>query len=260
MKTTRIAVTGLASLSLAAPAAAMHPAGDGGTPTAKGRVDVAEGHRLSVRRRPTTGARVVRRLKDGARVVISCQATGATVTGTFGTTSTWDKLARGGYVSDAYVYTGTDGRVAPDCPTTSAPAPTGQPASITLRNDYPYASDSPNEVDPWGFYKRECTSFVASRLNKVMTFSNRMRGGHFGNAENWDENARALGFKVNHHPRVGSVMVRNSGTYGHVAMVAKVGKGRVFVEQYNAGGTHDYSQQWLDVASSMDFIHFVKGQ
>ncbi len=81
-------------------------------------------------------------------------------------------------------------------------------------------------------------------------------GGHFGNAENWDENARALGFKVNKNPTVGSVMVRNSGTYGHVAMVAKVGNGKVFVEQYNAGGTHQYSKEWLPVTDVMTFIHF----
>jgi hypothetical protein len=34
-----------------------------------------------------------------------------------------------------------------------------------------------------------------------------------------------------------------------------VAPGRIFVEQYNAGGTHTYSKQWLDVASYMTFIH-----
>ena len=40
---------------------------------------------------------------------------GQRVTGTFGTSRLWDKLARGGFVSDAFVHTGSDGRVAPWC-------------------------------------------------------------------------------------------------------------------------------------------------
>jgi hypothetical protein len=52
---------------------------------------------------------------DGAWVTITCQATGSQVTGYYGTSKLWDKLASGGYVTDTYVYTGSDGRVAPDC-------------------------------------------------------------------------------------------------------------------------------------------------
>lgn len=130
-----------------------------------------------------------------------------------------------------------------------------RPASVTLKDDYPYKTDSPNDVDPWGFYKRECTSFVAHRLNKVMKFSNWMKGGRFSNAHNWDDNARRLGFKVDKNATVGSVMVRESGKFGHVAIVAKVEKTRVFVEQYNAGGSHRYSKEWLPRADKK-FIHF----
>lgn len=264
MKITRIAaVTAVAGLGLVGAADANRPAGEGGGgfKYAPGTVDVKPGKRLAVRSAPSTEAGVRRRLADGAKVRIKCQTTGSTVTGTFGTSNLWNRLAKGGYVSDTYIYTGSDGRVAPDCGGDApAPAPTGNPASITLRDDYPYASDSWHEADPWAFYKRECTSFVAFRLNKVMDFHNHMRGGRFSNAENWDENARAIGFKVNRKPRKGSVMVRNSGAYGHVAMVAKVGKGRVYVEQYNAGGSHRYSKEWLSITDAMTFIHFKKGQ
>lgn len=135
------------------------------------------------------------------------------------------------------------------------PPPSGNPPSVTLRNDYPYKKRSPNGVDPWRFYYRECTSFVAFRLNKVMRFSNTMRGGRFGNAENWDNNAKRLGYRVDRNATVGSVMVRNSGRYGHVAIVAKVERSRVYVEQYNAGGTHRYSKQWLTRKGKV-FIHF----
>lgn len=255
----------------AAPAHANRPddgGGGGGAKPANGVVKVNRGYTLSVHSAPSADAPVIRKLARNQRVRIVCQTAGSTMTGRFGTSNLWDKLAKGGYVTDTFVYTGSDGRVAPDCPPAggdpgqppadpggSGGGSNGSPASIQLRDDYPYAGDSWDEADPWRFYKRECTSFVAFRLNKVMKFSNFMRGGHFGNAMNWDENARKIGMKVDRRPTVGSVMVRNSGTYGHLAMVAKVRPGRIFVEQYNAAGTHAYSKQWLDVTSVMTFIH-----
>ncbi len=238
------------------------PTTNAGAGTATGTVSVNKGYTLAVRARPKSGARVVRRLGNGTRVKIVCQTTGDAVTGRFGTSTTWDKLAKGGFVSDAFVYTGTDGRVAKDCGSNApapapapTPAPSGRPASVTFTDDYPYKNGDPDKADKWGFFQRECTSFVAWRLNRVKPFSNFMKGGHFGNAMGWDDNARRIGMKVDRKPAVGAVMVRNSGTYGHVAIVAKVGKGKIYVEQYNAGGTHRYSQEWLTVTSVMSFIH-----
>jgi surface antigen len=261
---TRTLTAGVAGLiiatgAVAGPAQANRPADDGGGGSyATGVVKVNKGYTLSVRSAPQANAPVVRELPRNHKVRIACQTTGDQMTGRFGTSNVWDKLAKGGYVTDTYVYTGSDGRVAEACgggETSSEGGGGGKPASITGRDDYPFANGSWHEADPWAFYKRECVSFVAYRLNKVMKFSNFMRGGHFGNAMNWDDNARAIGMKVDRRPTVGSVMVRNSGTYGHVAMVAKVAPGRIFVEQYNAGGTHTYSKQWLDVTSYMAFIH-----
>ena len=143
---------------------------------------------------------------------------------------------------------------APDA-VTAETATGDRPASVTLKDDYPYKTDSPEDVDPWDFFKRECTSFVAYRLNEVMEFKNGMGGGRFSNAHNWDNNARRLGYKVDKNATVGSVMVRESGRFGHVAIVAKVAKKRVFVEQYNAGGSHRYSKGWLPRAGKK-FIHF----
>ena len=116
-----------------------------------------------------------------------------------------------------------------------------------LKDDYPYPNESPKTAEQWGFYHRECTSFVAYRLNRLkkFTFSNRMQGGHFGDAGNWDDNAAALGFKVDNTPTVGSVMVRDSGTWGHVAIVAKVTKKRFLIEEYNHDVDHGYGQRWI---------------
>ncbi|AKZ57263.1 hypothetical protein SAM23877_4218 [Streptomyces ambofaciens ATCC 23877] len=75
---------------------------------------VAPGHRLNVRSGPGTGYSVVRTLSEGAWVQINCQTPGTRVTGPYGTSNIWDNIG-GGYVSDAYVRTGSDGYVAPRC-------------------------------------------------------------------------------------------------------------------------------------------------
>lgn len=86
----------------------------GGTAAATGTVNTS-GTPLTVRSGPGTGYRAVRTVADGAKVGIICQTTGTTVTGTYGTSNVWDKITGGGYIADAYVYTGSDGLVAPRC-------------------------------------------------------------------------------------------------------------------------------------------------
>ncbi|WP_229859120.1 SH3 domain-containing protein [Streptomyces poonensis] len=76
---------------------------------------VAPGVRLNVRSGPGTQYGVVRTLPEGASVSIRCQRPGTTVSGPYGTTNIWDNIAGGQFVSDAYVYTGADGYVAPRC-------------------------------------------------------------------------------------------------------------------------------------------------
>lgn len=78
-----------------------------------GRINTA-GSALSVRARPTRDSAIVGSIPDGTYITIRCQQTGQSVSGTYGTTSLWDRVGAG-YVSDAYVSTGSDGRVAPDC-------------------------------------------------------------------------------------------------------------------------------------------------
>ena len=54
-------------------------------------------------------------LANGAKVTIQCQTTGTSVTGTYGTSNIWNRIGSGRFIPDAYTYTGSDGRVAPDC-------------------------------------------------------------------------------------------------------------------------------------------------
>jgi hypothetical protein len=79
-----------------------------------GRVNTA-GAALTIRAGASTGSAAVGSVADGATVTISCQKRGESVTGTYGTSTLWDKIGDG-YIADAYVSTGSDGQVAPTCP------------------------------------------------------------------------------------------------------------------------------------------------
>lgn len=87
--------------------------GCSGTSGHPGQVRTA-GAPLTVRAGPGTRFRAVGSLANGSHVTIRCQKTGQRISGTYGTTTLWDKIGSG-YISDAYVYTGSDGRVAPNC-------------------------------------------------------------------------------------------------------------------------------------------------
>ncbi len=110
----------LRRLALVVPAAALMIAGFGGTmsaawASASGTVNTA-GTELTVRSGPHVGSTAVGSLADGAGISIDCQTYGDTVTGHYGTTNIWDHVpAKGGYVSDTYIYTGSDTLVAPLC-------------------------------------------------------------------------------------------------------------------------------------------------
>jgi len=79
-----------------------------------GRVN-SGGGTLAMHAEATTTAAEVGTVADGATVTITCQKQGTSVTGTYGTSSLWDKVGAG-YIPDAFVSTGSDGQVAPTCP------------------------------------------------------------------------------------------------------------------------------------------------
>jgi uncharacterized protein YraI len=128
----------------------------GGAPAlaaAAGTVHTDSGVAVTVRSAPSTSAASVGTVADGASVSIDCQTNGDTVTGKYGTSDIWDHIpASGGYVSDTYVYTGSDGRVAPDCagttlvcstsgtgdPNTCAEAVTKAKSRVHTNNDSAY--------------------------------------------------------------------------------------------------------------------------
>ena len=106
--------------------------------------------------------------------------------------------------------------------------------------------------DQWGFVLRNCTSFVAWRLqerNRMAGFANDFRGAHWGDATNWDDVARELGYRVDSVPAIGAVAQTDAGRVGHVAWVSAIGPGTVTVEEYNHALPGGYGSRTLPVGT-----------
>lgn len=111
-----------------------------------------------------------------------------------------------------------------------------------------------NNIDNWGMYNRECVSYTAFRVaasGRYMPY-----WGGRGNANQWDDNARAAGIPVDGNPQVGDIAISNAGYYGHSMYVEAVyGDGRILVSQYNSGWDGLYSEKVI-WPGSLVFIHF----
>lgn len=126
-----------------------------------------------------------------------------------------------------------------------------------ITNDYPY-SGATGGVDPWNFYKGQCTSFAAWRINSRLgvSFTNQYGGQTFGNANHWDDAARAAGLTVSSVPQPGAIAQSDAGTYGHVAWVARVNSDdTVTIEEYNWGTPYTYGVRTV-AASNFEYIYF----
>jgi len=134
----------------------------------------------------------------------------------------------------------------------AAPRPAAQVASggRVIGNNYPGWGG----VDPFGFFGRQCTSFVAWRLNSAngVGFSVRYRGVMWGNASSWGSAARSVGIAVNNRPARGAVAWSPAG---HVGWVARVnGDGTVTIEEYNWNYNRSYHTRTVPV-SNFQYIH-----
>lgn len=109
-------------------------------------------------------------------------------------------------------------------------------------------------VDDWGMYNRQCVSYTAF---KVWASGRHMPyWGGIGNANQWDDNARAQGIPVDYSPRAGDVAISNAGYYGHAMYVESVnGDGTINISQYNADWQGTYSTNTIS-PSGLVFIHF----
>jgi surface antigen/peptidoglycan hydrolase CwlO-like protein len=110
-------------------------------------------------------------------------------------------------------------------------------------------------IDDWGMYNRECVSYTAFRVaasGRYMPY-----WGGRGNANQWDDNARAAGIPVDGNPQPGDVAISNGGFYGHAMYVESVnGDGTINISQYNAGLDGRYSTRSGLSTYGLVFIHF----
>lgn len=87
-------------------------------------------------------------------------------------------------------------------------------------------------------------------------------GSYFGNAMQWANSARALGYWVDHTPRVGDIVVFQPGQehadsqYGHVAVVESIVDGKIVTSESNAGkGGVTYSRTIAN-PERFEYIHY----
>ncbi len=127
------------------------------------------------------------------------------------------------------------------------------------RGGYPAAwmSASMNScsADPWGMCKRQCVSYTAFKVDQA--YGNMPNWGGYGNANQWGNNARAIGVPVSSVPKAGTVGVQYSGYYGHVAWIESVNDdGTLTISQFNANWSGEYSRWVVDRSFFNEYIYF----
>ncbi len=153
----------------------------------------------------------------------------------------------------------------------------GAAAASAATNDYPYRAQSGLDVtDPWGMTERQCTSFVAWRSHQHgVDIPGMSYGRGAWIADLWDNNAAALGKRVDRTPAVGAFAQWNAhersdytylgsswwlqaGDQGHIAYVSRVNRdGTVTLEDYNFfGGPRQYGTKTLPAGAVPRYIHF----
>lgn len=189
--------------------------------------------------------------KKGQDVSITCQTDGTNVN----ENSIWDKTSDNCYVSDYYVKTGSSSFVTSKCSSGGGPPPSKDKIPGPVIDDYPY-KNSCGPVDQWNYFKCQCTSFVAWRINERLGvhFTNQYKGAHWGNANSWDEAARKTGIRVDSKPVPGCVAQSNGGSAGHVAWVTAVSGDQVTIEEYNYVHVQGYGTRKV-AKTAFNYIH-----
>jgi surface antigen len=140
-------------------------------------------------------------------------------------------------------------------------------AAENANDTYDYRLECPTPTggkvvaDPWWFFKCECTSYVADKLNeRGVRFTNYYKGPRWSNAINWRDVAKRVGIPVSNTPKAGSVAWFS---YGHVAYVQSVNSnGTVTISEYNyyttrdPAGRYDYRTRTISASSVSAYIHF----
>ncbi|WP_439424824.1 tape measure protein [Oenococcus alcoholitolerans] len=108
-------------------------------------------------------------------------------------------------------------------------------------------------ADPWGYFYKECVSYVADMLSKAGAHG----FSHLGNAIQWGTHGSS-----HHTPHVGDVAWFNGSSYGvnpafgHVAMVRGIHGGQVDLSQYNIAGKHSFDKSTIPISWVAKFLDF----
>ena len=129
--------------------------------------------------------------------------------------------------------------------------------------EYVWTNERGGMWSNYGFAYRNCTDFVAWKLNATngLDFANNTPHGRYGNAKDWKATAEANGYTVNATPAVGAVAwwaanAHGMSSYGHVAWVSAVKDDDVTVEEYNNPGGGAWSSRTLKKDRVSGYIHF----
>ncbi|KAF9980933.1 hypothetical protein BGZ75_007810 [Mortierella antarctica] len=210
------------------------------TQAATGTVHTA-GDPLNIHSGPSTTSPVVGSIKNGASVNIDCTATGTSVTGKYGTSSVWDHVP-GGYVTDTYVYTGTDGAAAPACGGTTVPTGGCQAPGIT--NPHTCAS-----AVQWAISKistKRNPNYIGM-CDKIMANAyGRSHSGFTSAWVHWQSTPAKYKHVGNRNAPAGALVFFRGGKYGHVA----ISTGGTNIISTDIGGPGTLTRSSIDTIES----------
>lgn len=124
------------------------------------------------------------------------------------------------------------------------------------KDDYPYPHAPVDALSPFRYSYRDCTDFVAWRINRddgdtsapwKWTWGN-LRVTN-GDAIGWRGDWIRHGWKVDIPAAPGVIgwLGTSAGAFGHVYYVQSVNNGMMVVEEYNWGGTQAYNTRTVPV-------------
>lgn len=138
-------------------------------------------------------------------------------------------------------------------------------------NTYPYGNQEnrPDEDDPWGWGKWNCTSYAGWKVREslIPSFTNGYTYNNlyvvYGNAHNWNDAASLQGFTTTSTPSTHSVAVWEAWTtyapsqYGHVAWVEKVNNTSLTVSHYNLNYDGSYHETTFEIGGQNSPTSFI---
>lgn len=199
----RLSTIGVAAMLVAGAGVTVATSVDAAVPTGVVRTS---GSALNVRQAPNTTSPVLRRLKNKSSVALDCSLSGMSVKSPAGLkTKLWYRTTKGGYVSDAFLRTGSNGSITRTCA-----SETGR----TWGKTRTYNSGASGNCT-WGAYE-----YFHKRTGVYPLVR--------GNAKDVAASAKANGWTVVLPAQANSIVVfqpgvdRANSRYGHMAWVTAV--------------------------------------